>query len=143
MLKRYQSPNNAPSSNVLNKLLDSALSPALSGTAAALTSKFLASRSDSGAGTEVHGLSLNDSDEDRDHGRRGKLAETETLARPFGFEEYDARIGSNLGLKVWPEALRSFGRGSVGERENAALCIFQAKWLRIEILESESEREFS
>lgn len=136
----YQSPNNAPSSNVLDKRLDSALSPALSGTEAALTSKLFASRSDSGAGAEVHGLSLNESDEDTDHDRRGKLPETETLARPFGFEEYEARMGSNLGFNTWPEAQRGFGRGSVGERENAALCIFPAKRLRIEISEGESER---
>lgn len=114
MLNRYQSPNNAPSSNVLNRLLDSALSPALSGTEAALTSKLLASRSDSSAGTEVQGLSLNEFDDDRDHDRRGESAETETLARPWGFEDDEARIGSNLGLKVWFEALRGFGRGSVG-----------------------------
>jgi hypothetical protein len=115
MLKRYQSPNNAPSSTVLDKPLDSALSPALSGTEVALTSKLFASRSDSGAGTEDQGLSLSEFDEDRDHDRRVELAETDTLATPWGFEGNEARIGSNLGLKVWFEALRGFGRESVGE----------------------------
>jgi hypothetical protein len=49
-------------SNVLNKLLDSALLPALSGTEVALTSKLFVSRPDSGAGTEDQGLSLNEFD---------------------------------------------------------------------------------
>jgi hypothetical protein len=67
----------------LNKLLDSALS----GTEVALTSKLFVSRSDSGAGTEDQGLSLNEFDEDRDHGRRGELVETDTLGRLWGFED--------------------------------------------------------
>jgi hypothetical protein len=71
----------------LNKLLDSALLPALSGTEVALTSKLFMSRSDSGAGAEDQGLSLNEFDEDRDHDRRGELAETDTLGRPWGFED--------------------------------------------------------
>jgi hypothetical protein len=115
MLKRYQSPNNALSSNVLNKLLDSTLSPMLSGTKVALTSKLFVSRSNSSAGTEDKGLSLNEFDEDRDHDRRWELVKTDTLPRPWCFKTDEARIGSNLGLKVWFEALQGFGRESVGE----------------------------
>jgi hypothetical protein len=54
-------------SNVLTKLLDSALSLKLSGTEVALTSKLFMARLDSGVGTEDQGLSLN---EDRGHDRR-------------------------------------------------------------------------
>jgi hypothetical protein len=71
----------------LNKLLDSALSPALSGTEVALTSKLFVSWSDSGAGTEDQGPSLNEFDEDRDHDQRGELVETDILGRPWGFED--------------------------------------------------------
>ena len=112
MLKRYQRPNNRPSSSVLAKLLDLALlSPALSGTEAALTSKRLASSPELTEGTELHGLSLNDEEEERDQDLRGKDAETATLLRSRGFgEEEESRIGSNLGLE---EARRGFNRGRI------------------------------
>jgi hypothetical protein len=71
----------------LNKLLDSALLPALSGTEVALTSKLFVLRPDLGTGTEYQGLSLNELDEDKDHDWRGELAETDTLGRPWGFED--------------------------------------------------------
>jgi len=59
----------------------------LSSTEVALTSKLFVSRSDSGTGIEDQGLSLNEFDEDRDHDWRGELAETDTLGRPWGFED--------------------------------------------------------
>lgn len=134
MLKRYQRPNNRPSSSVLAKLLDLALlSPALSGTEAALTSKRLSSSPELTEGTELHGLSLNDEEEETDQDRRGKDAETATLLRSRGFgEEEESRIGSNLGLE---EARRGFNRGrdwETEEREKAELCIFEVQRLRSE-----------
>lgn len=72
MLKRYQNPNKDPSSNVFHKLLDSALSPALSGTEVAFNSKLFAQASNAGAGNDVQGLSFNEVNDDKDHDRRGK-----------------------------------------------------------------------
>jgi hypothetical protein len=53
----------------------------------ALTSKLFVLLSNRGVGTEDQGLSLNEFDEDKDHDWREELAKTDTLARPWGFED--------------------------------------------------------
>ncbi|KAM1912248.1 hypothetical protein ACFX1X_000357 [Malus domestica] len=75
MLKRNQSPNNALSSSVLNKLLpDSVLSSAV--FVVARTSKRFVPASESTNGTNVHDLSLKSKeDDDRDQDQRGREAE--------------------------------------------------------------------
>ena len=66
-----------------------------------------------------------DEDEDRDQDRR---AERLTLERSLGLEAEEARMESNLGLKL--KGLRGFVKKSDGEAEESvkdALCIFEAQ----------------
>lgn len=131
MLKTYQRPNNKPSTSVFTKLLDSTLSPALSGTEVALASKRFASSPEVARGTELHGLSLNgeEEDEERDQDRQGKDAETVTLLRSRRFgeaaEEEERLIGSKLGF----DALRGFnGSRDWAEEAKAELCNIFEVW---------------
>lgn len=78
-------------------------------------------------GTEVHGLNIEEGEEDKDHERRtGRDGEDETTllerVRSCRLEEHSR--GSNLGLRE--KLLRGLRRGREGETEKAAaLCIFE------------------
>jgi len=110
-------------------VLHSALLPALSGTEVALTSKLFVSRSDLGTGTEDQGLSLNEFDEDRDHDRRGELAETDTLGRPWGFEdEKDDDVTERQGEEEENgRRRRRIGGGVEGKRKEVRFFFLKKK----------------
>ena len=133
MLKRYQRPNKAPSSRVLSKPLEeaAALSPALSGTEAALASKRPASGSEGGAREEVRGRNLKAEDEESSaQDRRVKEEDAPlevTLPLPSDLE------GRAEGRKGWKRSeweRGAWGRGLLlrrgregPERVKATLCI--------------------
>lgn len=145
ILKKYQRPNNNPSSKVLAKLLDFSASPALSGTAVALTSNRSILVSETRGGRGFQGLSR-EGDEEKDQDSRGKTTLLEA-SRSCRVEE--ARIGPHLAVKqLLTRDLRGLRRGSAGEEETvkAALCIFvirekERSFFSLSLMERGSERE--
>lgn len=131
---------------MLVKLLDLALSPALSD--AALTSKPSDSRSAATAGVEIQSFNLDDDDDDDEEeedeleeqqiggNRRSEEAETKSSDLEGGGVD----IGLNLFRELGFEEVRSFGSEIDGENVNTVLCIFEIR-IRVERESREKRRE--